>query len=660
MPGRMVFCLLFLLCVSIPLGYASDSITPNDMYEHIADFDSRASFNADGSMEVEEKIAVVALGQTIRRGIFRTLPLVWRRADGKSFYVDYQVISVTRDGMIEPYSGDRTARTLTLRIGRDDQILRSAIYHYTIHYRIKNHFSRFPAWDELYWNVTGNDWAWPISRVSFHLQLPDAAQNLNQDGRDTRIRTIDVYTGRRGAKGNAATLLRDGSVLTWKPLAEGEGLTVAYTWPRTVLANAPDPDAFFPWVHLLLPDSKTWVLWLPLLLLVGYFLWWRWKNVSAAGLKMPAVVPLYEHPATMTAGYLRFLCQRVYDDVVFSSDVLDLVGKRAVTLSVRKSNDASVWGKTGKDDFSLTRLAADGRTLLNADDRSLLSVLFRGKRKSLNISVPHQERMQQARNATEKRYRDLEDKLFFKWSKALWRGIWLAMLIPLLCGITFSGEVAALTLPTVIVVGVGIALACFTLSSLCRPGARRRIGIMVCLMFSPFLIGMGTLFFNVLVTMPIPTGYFGAVLLAALICLVFAWRAPRYTQRGLNELAIAKGLKRYISAAEKHRYETLFPPDQLLTHFERLLPIALALGVGKTWANTFAQHLARSGSTSDVYSHADWNTISDFNRCCHSSSSATPSASGDSGSSSSGSSGSGSSGGGSSGGGSGGGGGGGW
>jgi uncharacterized membrane protein YgcG len=659
MLSRMVSCLFFLLCVSIPLGYASESITPNEMYEHIADFDSHATFNADGSMEVEEKIAVVSLGQTIRRGIFRTLPLVWARADGNTFYVDYQITSVTRDGMIEPYSEDRTARTLTLRIGRDDQILRSAIHHYTIHYRIKNHFSRFPAWDELYWNVTGNDWAWPISRVSFHLRLPDAAQNLNQDGRDSRLRTIDVYTGRRGAKGNTATILRDGSVLTWKPLAEGEGLTVAYTWPRTVLANATDPKAFFPWVHFLLPDSKTWVLWLPLLLLASYFLWWRWKNVSAVGLKMPAVVPLYEHPATMTAGYLRFLCQRVYDDVIFSSDVLDLVGKRAVTLTVKKNNEPSGWGKVGDNDFSLTRLADDGRTLLNADDRNLLSLLFRGKRKSLNISVPHQERMQQARNATEKRYRDLEEKLFFKWGKALWRGIWLAMLIPLLCGITSSGKVAALTLPIVIVVGVGIALACFTLSSLCRPGARRRIGMMVCLMVSPFLIGLGSLCFNVLVMTPIPAGYFGAVLLAALMCLFFAWRAPRYTQRGLNELAIARGLKRYISAAEKHRYETLFPPDQLLTHFESLLPIALALGVGKTWANTFARHLASTSAVSGVYSLTDWSTISDFNQCCHSSSSATPSASGDYGSSS-GSSGSGSSGGGSSGGGSGGGGGGGW
>ncbi|MEO3988927.1 DUF2207 domain-containing protein [Pseudocitrobacter cyperus] len=657
---QVVLCLLC-FCVSLSTGYARTVLKPGERYEHISSFDSRASFNADGSMDVEENIEVVALGQTIRCGIFRTFPLVWERADGKSFHVDYQVTSITRDGSIEPYTEDRTAQALTLRIGRSDQTLRPGIYRYLIHYRVKNHFSRFPEWDELYWNVTGNDWAWPISRVSFQLHLPQDTQNLNEEGRDSRIRTIDVYSGQRGAKeSDEATILRDGSILTWQPLEKGEGVTVAYTWPRSVLASAPDPEAFSPWMNLLVPDSKTWVLWLPLLVLGSYFLWWYWKNVSAAGLRMPAVVPLHEHPATMTAGYLRFLCQRAYDDLVFSSDVLDLVGKRAVVLTVQKSKDRNVWGNAGKNDFSLTRLADDGRKSLNADDRSLLSALFRGKRKTLNISVPHQERMQQARSAAEKRYRELEDKLFFKWGKALWRGIWLVMLIPLLCAIAFSGKVAALTLPILILVGVGIAQACFTFSSLFRPGARRRISIIVALMVSPFVLALGSILFNVLITAPVPAGYFGAVVLAVIMCLVFARVAPRYTQRGLNELAVAQGLRRYISAAEKHRYETLFPPDQLLTHFESLLPIALALGVGKTWANTFARHLASTRAVSGVYSHADWNTISDFNQCCHSSSSATPSASGGSFSSGSGSGGSGSSGGGSSGGGSGGGGGGGW
>lgn len=97
------------------------------------------------------------------------------------------------------------------------------IYNYEIRYQISNHFSRFPEWDELYWNVTGNDWAWPISKASFRLELPDAAGNLNADAKDARVRSLDVYTGVAGAKEHNAQVLPDGSVRTLRPLARGRG-----------------------------------------------------------------------------------------------------------------------------------------------------------------------------------------------------------------------------------------------------------------------------------------------------------------------------------------------------------------------------------------------------------------------------------------------------
>lgn len=82
------FGLIFLLMIS-SVSLASDNhiitdtsqrsdneqLTPAD--EHIISFDSWARFNLDGSMEVRENITVFSLGNEIRRGIFRTLPLTW-------------------------------------------------------------------------------------------------------------------------------------------------------------------------------------------------------------------------------------------------------------------------------------------------------------------------------------------------------------------------------------------------------------------------------------------------------------------------------------------------------------------------------------------------------------------------------------------------------
>lgn len=192
-------------------------------YEHILSFDSRARFSPNGSMAIEENIKVLALGKEIRRGILRTLPLTWNRQDGKIFRVDYTIESVSRDGISEPFSLDEAAKSLTVRIGSGEKILKPGIYHYRIRYQISNHFSRFPLWDELYWNVTGNDWALPISKASFSLTLPDSAANLNADAKDARLRSIDVYTGIAGAKEHNATILPDGSVRTLRPLAKGRG-----------------------------------------------------------------------------------------------------------------------------------------------------------------------------------------------------------------------------------------------------------------------------------------------------------------------------------------------------------------------------------------------------------------------------------------------------
>lgn len=666
------FGLLFLLLMGFG-SVASDDIIITDAsqlppnarlvpaYEHIISFDSRARFNPDGSMEMQENIKVLSLGNEIRRGIFRTLPLTWNRQDGKIFSVDYAIKSVLRDGVAESYSLDHATKTLTVRIGSAERILKPGIYNYEIRYQVSNHFSRFPEWDELYWNVTGNDWSWPISKARFRLELPDAVGHLNADGKDARLRTVDVYTGIPGAKDHNATILPDGSIQTSRPLATGEGLTVVYTWPRNILANAAAPEAVWPLVHLLVPTLATSVIWLPLLLLIGYYwLWWR-KNVTAAGLKMPPVVPQFSLPDTMSPGYLRFITQRKYDDVAFSSDLLVLVAKRAMTLTKKKSKAESVWLSPSVDEQWLSRSPDANNPQLNTADKQLLSILFSGKRKNINLSTPHQQLMRNARKWLEKRCDEQTPQLCRKWGKPFRRCIYIALLVPIVCGVWFNPAAAFLTIPSLLFLTVGVSLLLFLLKFLCHPVKTGRgwgpIPILMALIFGPFAtLGSGIFLFGMLPITQLPPGYIGALLTAIVLCAFVGWKTPRYTQNGLNDLAVAKGLKLYIKTAEKPRFQALYPPDQMVAHFEKLLPVALALDVGKTWANTFAKYLVSTGAMSEVFENADWVSVNHFCHSCHSAASEKPSQS----SGSSSSSGSGSSGGGSSGGGSGGGGGGGW
>lgn len=633
-------------------------------YEHILLFDVEAAFAPNGGMQVNENIVVQAMGRQIQRGIFRTLPLSWHRQDGKFFSVDYNIIQIWRNGKPEPYSLSKSGNSLTLRIGNSDQLLPPGTHHYVIQYQVSNHFSRFPDWDELYWNVTGNGWTYDIDKVRFRLQLPDTVSFLDESGKDTRLRSIDVYTGKLGEKGHNADILSDGSIETLRPLKKGEGLTVVYTWPRSVLASAPTPEAASPLVYMLFPTLKTYLLWVPVLLLaLYYFSWWR-KHVSGVRLKIPAVIPLYAVPEDITPGYLRYICQRKYDSLGFASDILDLVAKRYVEITQKKSRSKEKKAR-GEEDQWLSRLPENTKYPLNKEDRRLLSTLFTDDSKSVNLSKSHHKPMQNANKVLKKRYETRKDELFLS-MPSLGYIIPIILLIPLLCGILYNPVAALVTVFALIMFLPGCAFLSLPIKFILSPkefldtwgwGA-----LIFSLIFGSFtLFCSGFLIFNVLPNTQLPAGYAGAMLTSLLLYFGFKFFMPRYTQQGLDDLALAKGLKMYLGTAERYRYQTLYPPEQWISHFERMLPYALALGVGKTWANTFAQYLIDSGATSEAFTHADWQHVRHFSDSCKSSSRATPSSTSSSGSSSGSSySGSGSSGRGSSGGGSGGGGGGGW
>lgn len=248
--------------------------------ERILLFDSQARFQTDGTMLVDETIQVQSTGEQIKRGIFRTLPLVWYRQDGSTFRLAYQITQVLRDGEPESYSIDQTGEQIKVLIGRTDRQLQPGVYRYRIQYQVSNHFSRFPDWDELYWNVTGNGWSYPINQVRFRLYLPEQAAFLSASGKDTRLQSIDVYTGPVGRKGDNARILADGSIETLAPLQPREGVTVAYTWPRSILASAPAPQEDSLLGNWLSPTLKSGILWFPPFLIVAYYLFWWSKHIT--------------------------------------------------------------------------------------------------------------------------------------------------------------------------------------------------------------------------------------------------------------------------------------------------------------------------------------------------------------------------------------------
>ncbi len=130
--------------------------------ERILSFHSDVRVFTDGMIEVTETIQVRAEGKQIRRGIYRDFPVEYEDRLGNNYEISVEPLAVLRDEMPESFHTVRNRRDIRTYFGRSDYLLEPGVYTYTYRYRANRLLGFFEQHDELYWNVTGNRWAFPI------------------------------------------------------------------------------------------------------------------------------------------------------------------------------------------------------------------------------------------------------------------------------------------------------------------------------------------------------------------------------------------------------------------------------------------------------------------------------------------------------------------
>src|SRR5690606_12758466 len=163
-------------------------------------------------------------------------------AQGKIREVGLDVVSVLRDGRPEPFATERSSGVLRIRIGDGDVRLTPGVYTYEIAYDTTRQIRFFDDHDELYWNVTGNAWEFPIRQASAQVTLPRSAKATD----------VTYYTGRYGSReqdASARMLANGNSILfqTTRPLSQREGLTVVVAFPKGVVAPPSAADESAEW-----------------------------------------------------------------------------------------------------------------------------------------------------------------------------------------------------------------------------------------------------------------------------------------------------------------------------------------------------------------------------------------------------------------------------
>ncbi len=632
--GRRLAAALLLICLLPGLGRAA---------ERILSFDSRVVVEPDGRLRVTETIRVRSEGREIRRGIYRDFPTDYRGRAGERVRVGFTLLSAERDGRPEPWHSEMVANGLRVYLGDKDVVIPDGEHVYRLAYETTRQLGFFSDYDELYWNVTGNGWIFPIDRVRAVVALPPGARVPLQSA---------AYTGPAGSTGRAAKIepLGGGEVAftATQTLAPHEGLTVAVAWPKGLVA---EPSREEELGRLLSDNAGTMLAGAGLVLLLGWYLyaWFTAGRDPEAG----PVVPLFSPPEGLSPAACRYLSRLGFDHKALAAALIGLAVKGY--LSIKESGDDYAVASTGKE---------AGRELAT-DEGKLLAALFSGG-KSLSFARGSHRRVQGAEDALRTSLvRNFETKAFVTNRHLLVPGMVLTVCI--LGGIIWAADEPAAAVGLVVWLSFW-SFACYGLASrlpqtwrAASTFGRRASALATTVFATPFFLAEIGGLYVFATTLSLPATVIFAATVGADLLFYHLLKAP--TRLGRTLLDQIEGYRLFLCVAEKDRLAALNPPKVTPEVFEAGLAYALALDVEQEWAERFAAEMNEAGREigrhqPGWYSGSHWQLRgpSAFSRSLGSSFAGSIAAS----SSPPGRSSGGSSGGGSSGGGGGGGGGGGW
>jgi len=322
--------------------------------------------NTDGSIDVTETITARFSGKW--NGIYRTVPVDYRTPQGFNWSLRLSGITATGpDNSTLKVESSRTGHYQKFKIWVPDA--EDATRTISFHYRAVNGLRFFEDHDELYWNITGDEWDVPIEAASATITLPEGA-----DG----VRAI-AFNGDYGSRAQEADVSIEGRTVRIRmphPLGFHEGVTAVVGW-NTGLVERPtalDKTAGFL--------ATNWPLLLPLPVLFGMLMLW-WKR-GRDPRKRPVTVQ-YEPPADVSPAVAGVLI----DERVDMRDVIATLVDMAVRgyIRIEEKEEPQLFGLWTSKEFVFHRLRPpeEWRDLMR-HEQLLLEGVFDGHGTSVELS----------------------------------------------------------------------------------------------------------------------------------------------------------------------------------------------------------------------------------------------------------------------------------
>ncbi|MDB5540653.1 MAG: putative rane protein precursor [Devosia sp.] len=565
---------------------------PASAREAITSFASAVTLNTDGSVDVVEIIEVNAEGNGIRRGIYRDIPLILINPDKSRLRSSLVVRSVMRDGRSEPYSLENIgAGFKRIRIGDADVLLSSGQHSYTIRCTMTRMGRVFADHDELFWNATGNYWNFPIEKAVASITLPRGAV----------IGKLVGYTGVPGSTEQDITITRTSdntaTVRATRPLASGEGLSVAASFQKGVLVEPQGFDRALNWLSdhrdIVVPGIAVG------LVLLYYFL--AWSSVGRDP-KRGTIIPLFHPPKGFSPALAEYVDGMGWAKggwTAFTASIFDLGVKGLVKIdNPGKTLKVTVTGKATPTD-----LPAGERTIYN----------YLASQGSVTVDTTTGPKLNETRAEFMKTIEAENRTAYFNNNTG-----YVVLGVALSAAILFAMVLFDLIDPVTLVFAAVGAVFLGVLSGILRgiwaaPAFGKVVLVIFAVIFGGNLIGAATsLLSDIQLDVPLI-----AAASIIFINVVFAvlMRAP--TVQGRKVMDEIDGFKMYMDTAEKNRLNISGEPPMTVERFERILPYAIALGVEKPWSQHFEGELSRNavaGASSryspGFYSGRNWSTSS--------------------------------------------------
>jgi len=306
----------------------------------IQNFHAEVTVHPDSTIEVTETIEAHFSGEW--HGLYRTIPVEYRTPQGLNYTLHVKVLSVaddSGDSLKYEISTEHGYRKFKLYVPNAVDATRTVVLRYSVSDALRF----FDDHDELYWNLTGDEWDVPIQHAAGRIILPAGV---------TGIRSL-AFTGARGSREEDADLTTSDNevqVVMRRVLSFHEGLTLVVGWDKGFV-RPPSAAAKF-WRTF----ESNWPFAIPVFVFLAmFYVWWT----RGRDPQHESITVQYEPPDKLTPGECGALVDSEAAMPDITATLVDLAVKGYITIE--EKDESHMMGLTHRKNylFHLKKPAAE-------------------------------------------------------------------------------------------------------------------------------------------------------------------------------------------------------------------------------------------------------------------------------------------------------------